>query len=75
MAREYTGRDMVKLVHFVARYHGMPRVGTALVSDYDIIIWSEKVDEFSFGFVSPLQADYTGRWHRIFPSKSWLEKS
>jgi hypothetical protein len=36
----------------------MPRIVAALISNNDIMALSQNVDDFSFGFVSPLQTNH-----------------
>jgi len=70
MAREDPGWDMVKFINLFAGHYGMARIGTTLVTHHHIVVRGQKVNEFPFGFVPPLKADYASRWHRMFPSKS-----
>jgi hypothetical protein len=75
MARENPRGDMVKFVDLFAGHHGMARVGSTLVTHHHIVVRGQKVNEFPFGFVPPLKADYASRWHRMFPSKSDPKRS
>ena len=60
--------NMVQLVGLVADHHRMPGVGSPLVTDDDIKLGSEQIDEFPLRFVPPLQTDDASTWHaRVLP--------
>ena len=50
--------------HFVADHDRMPGVGTALTADDEVGIIAEKIDDFPFAFVAPLQSQNCGYGHR-----------
>jgi hypothetical protein len=45
---------MMQLVDFLARDHGMACIRATLVTNHYVVVGGQKVDEFPFGFVSPL---------------------
>jgi hypothetical protein len=53
-----------QLVGLPAGDHGVAGVAAALVADDDFVLIGQQVDEFSLGFVSPLQPNDTGNAHR-----------
>jgi hypothetical protein len=54
---------MVQFVDLATGDDRVAGVGSTLVPNHNVIVWSEQVDEFTFGFVTPLQTDYASRWH------------
>ena len=64
---------MVKLINILASNHCVPGIRTPLVADDDIVLGSEQIDQFPFGFISPLESDYASCWHR-FSLRSGTEK-
>ena len=50
-----------ELAFFV--YHGMARVASALVADYDIIVFRKQIDHPALSFVAPVDADYSTVFH------------
>jgi hypothetical protein len=61
--RQNAGGDVVQFVNFFAAHHRVTSIGTPLISDDHIVTGSEQIDQFSFGFITPLQTDYTRSWH------------
>ena len=61
----------MKLVDFFAAYDGVAGICPTLIADNDVMFWSQKVYEFTFGFITPLQTDYASRWHRNVSLKKW----
>ena len=47
----------MKLVDFFAAYDGVAGICPTLIADNDVMFWSQKVYEFTFGFITPLQTD------------------
>jgi hypothetical protein len=64
----------MKLVDFFAAYDGVAGICPTLIADNDVMFWSQKVYEFTFGFITPLQTDYASRWHKNASLKKWLGK-
>jgi hypothetical protein len=58
-----SGRQERKFVGFAIKFDGVPRVIAAEITDYDIVLTGQKVDDFSLGFVTPLQTDNGCRTH------------
>jgi hypothetical protein len=52
-----TGGDEMKLVGLIAHNDGVTSIGTALVSDYDVSIVSQKVGDFGLALISKLRSD------------------
>ena len=57
-------------ISFVANHDGMARIGATVVSDDEVMIAGENIDEFALAFVSPLEAYHGGMtggggWHGI----------
>jgi hypothetical protein len=63
VARKDTRWDVVKLVDLFSGDYRVASIGSTLVSNHNIIVWSKQIDEFALGFVTPLQTDYASRWH------------
>ena len=55
--------DNGKFPGLAAGDDGVARVGTTLVTDDDVVVFRQDVDEFAFGLVSPLQTDDAGAGH------------
>ncbi len=56
-----------QLVGLAVADDGMAGVAAPLVADDDIVLFGQQVDEFAFGFVSPLQTDHASHRHRTIP--------
>ena len=52
---------------FVPGDHRMAGVGPALITDDDVVLFGQQVDDLPFGFIAPLQTDHTSRGHRLNP--------
>ena len=57
------GGQQRQLIGGSVEFDGVPGVVSAKVSHHDIMFRSQKVDDFAFGFVAPLQADDGGGTH------------
>lgn len=55
---ENTAGNMVELVGLVTHDDRMARVGSALIAHHDFLLRGEQVDQFSLGFIAPLQTDH-----------------
>src|SRR5207249_1767576 len=64
---QYAGGQQGKLVGAVAADDGVAGVGAAVVADDQVVGRGEEIDDFPFGLVAPLQADYAGAGHAILP--------
>src|SRR5262249_46646076 len=63
MRVQHPGREQRELVRLVAAHHRMAGIGAAVVADDEIMLGGEQIDDFPFGLVAPLQADYAGAGH------------
>mgnify|MGYP006950046466 CR=1 FL=1 len=53
----------MQFVGLVAGHHRVPGVGTPLVTDDQIELRSQQVDELPFGLIAPLKTNHTGSSH------------
>ena len=56
-ASEDTGRDQVEYIFFGTVFHGMAGIVAALEANDHIGVARKNIDDFSFTFVAPLDAD------------------
>jgi hypothetical protein len=49
----------------------MAGVGAAVVTDHEVVIVGEQVNNLSLGLVAPLQTDDTGTGHGVSPSAKY----
>jgi hypothetical protein len=61
--RENPAGKQRELIHLVAHDDGMPRVRAALITDDEIVLRRQQVDDLPLGFVAPLQTDDTRSGH------------
>ena len=52
---ENAGRDDMEDMLDAAKLNGVTGVGAALETGYDIVLWGEDINDFSFALVSPLE--------------------
>ena len=52
--------EQMRRVFLVPDAHGMPGVGPAAIADDDVGVLGEEIDDLSFAFIAPLQADDAG---------------
>jgi len=53
----------MELVDIITDYDRVACIGPTLVANDKVFAFSEKVDQFTFGLVTPLQSDYAFSWH------------
>ena len=55
--------NMVKLVNFIADDDSVAGIGAAQIPYNKILTFGQQVDQFAFGFIAPLEANYTSSRH------------
>ena len=54
---------MVKLVDLFPDHDSVSSVGTALITYNEVFSFGQQVNQFTFGFVAPLKANYASSRH------------
>ena len=60
---ENSAGNMMEFEDVLPINHGMTRIGSAQKADYDVKSGCKQVNDFAFGFITPLQSDNASTWH------------
>ena len=75
MALQDAGREQAEFVGSPVKLHRMPGVVTALIADNDVMTFRQDIDDFSFGFVTPLQTNHRCCRHKNARKENrWFQK-
>ena len=62
---EYPGRQKRELVGLATELNGVPRVVAPLVSDNDVVVFGQQVDDLALGLVAPLKTNHGSGRHGV----------
>src|SRR5262245_21653948 len=69
--RQHAARQQRELVNLIAHHDGVTGIRATLITNHEVVLTRQSVDDLALGFVAPLQANDTGTGHGNLTTKRW----